>query len=106
MDVELVRIHLALHDIFAKAPSAGNENHVAEPRFGVEREDDATRREIRADHLHDADRERDLEVVEAVVDAVDDGPVGEDRSEAAPASLDHLGLAAHVEETLVLPGEA
>ena len=106
MDVELVRIHLALHDVFAKAPSAGNENHVAEPGFGVERKDDAARGEIRADHLHDADRQRDLEMVEAVVDAIDDGPVGEDRGKAPPACLDHLGLAAHVQETFVLPGEA
>src|SRR6516162_10820554 len=103
MDVKFVRIHLALHDVFAKTPGAGNENHIAEPGLGVDRKDDAARGEIRADHLHDADRERDLEMVEAVVDAVDDGPVSEDRGKAPPASLDDIGLAVHVQETLVLP---
>ena len=106
VDVELVRIDLALDDVLAKAPGAGDENHVAEPGFGIEREDDAARGEIGADHLHDADRQRHLEMVEAVVDAIDDGPVGEDRGKAAPAGLDHVGFAAHVQETLVLPGKA
>ena len=53
-----------------------------------------------------ADRQCDFEMVEAVVDAIDDGPVSEDRGKTAPARLDHLGLAAHVKETFVLPGEA
>ena len=106
MDVELVRIDLALDDILAETPGSRDESHVAEPGFGIERKDDAARGEICADHLHDADREGDLEVVEAVVDAVNDGPVGENRGKAAPARLDHVGLAAHVQETLMLPGEA
>ena len=45
-------------------------------------------------------------MVKAVVDAIDDGAVGEDRGEAAPAGLDHIVFAAHVEKALVLPGEA
>src|SRR6516162_876497 len=45
-------------------------------------------------------------MVEAVVHAIDNGPVSEDRGKTAPAGLDHLGLAAYVQETLVLPGEA
>ena len=105
MDVELVRIDLALHDVLAEPPGPGDEHHVAKAEFGVECEDDAACREIRADHLHDPDRQRYLEVVEAVVDAIDDGAVGEDRGEAAPARLDYIGLAAHVQETLMLPGE-
>ena len=76
------------------------------PEFGVEREDHAARREIRADHLHHADRQRDLEVVEAVVDAIDDGAVGEDRGKAAPAGLEQIGLAAHIQKALMLAGEA
>ena len=106
VDVELVGIDLALHDVLAEAPGAGDEDHVAEAGFGVEREDDAARGEIGADHLHHPDRERDLEVVEAVVDAIDDGAVGEDRGKAAPAGLEHVGLAAHIQKALVLAGEA
>ena len=45
-------------------------------------------------------------MVEAVVDAIADGPVGEDGGEAAPAGLDQGRLAAHVQEAVVLAGEA
>ena len=44
-------------------------------------------------------------MIEAVVDAIDDCPVSEDRGKAPSASLDHISLAAHVQETLVVPGE-
>ena len=45
-------------------------------------------------------------MVEAVVYAIDDGAVGEDRRKALPARFDHRGLSAHVQEALVLPGKA
>ena len=45
-------------------------------------------------------------MVEAVVDAIDDGAVGEDRRKAAPAGFDHVGLAAHIQKALMLTGEA
>ena len=45
-------------------------------------------------------------MVEAVVDAIDDGTVGEDRCKTAPAGLDHLVFPAHIQETLVLAGKA
>ena len=59
-----------------------------------------------ADHLHHPDRQRHLEVVEAVVDAIDDGAVGEDRGKAAPAGLEQIALAAHIQKALMLAGKA
>jgi hypothetical protein len=44
-------------------------------------------------------------VVEAIVDPVDDGAVGVERSETAPAGLHHTGLVAQVEEAVVLACE-
>ena len=82
VDIEFVGIDLALDDVFAQPVGAGDENHVAKARFGVESEDHAAGGEIGADHLHHADRQRDLEMVEAVIDPVDDGPIGEDRGKA------------------------
>ena len=105
MDIEFVGIDLTLHDILAEPPRSGDENHVAEAGFGVERKDDAAGRKIGADHFHDPDRQRDLEVVEAVVDPINDGAVGKDRGKTAPARLDCIGLAAHVQKALMLPGE-
>ena len=45
-------------------------------------------------------------MVESVVDPVDDGAVGEDRGEAAPARLEQGRLAVDVEKALVLAGKA
>ena len=106
VDVELVGIDLALHDILAEAVGAGDEHHVAEAGLGVEREDDAARGQVGAHHLHHADRQADLEMVEAVVDAIDDGAVGEQRGEAAPAGLEHVVGAADVQKAFMLTGEA
>ncbi len=94
--IELVRVDLALHDVLAEPIRTGDEHHIAKAGFGVEREYHAARSEIGADHLHDRDRQRDLEMIEPVVDAVDDGAVGENRGETASARLEQLILAAHI----------
>ena len=62
-------------------------------------------RSARTIFMH-ADRERHLEVVEALVDAVGDGAVGEQRGVAAPHRVEQHRLAADVQEGLVLAGEA
>ena len=61
---------------------------------------------VGAHHLHHADRQRDLEMIEAVVDAVDDAAVGEQRGEATAARLEQVVRAADVQVALVLAGEA
>ena len=76
------------------------------PEFGVEREDHAASGAVGAHHLHHSDGQADLEMIEAVVDAIDDRPVGEERGEALSAGLDDVVGAADVEIALVLPGEA
>jgi len=45
-------------------------------------------------------------VVEAIVDAIDDGAVGEQRREAQPARFEDVISATDVQVTFVLPGEA
>ena len=69
VDVELVRIDRALDDVLAQAPGAGDEHRVAKAGLGVDREHHPGAGEVGADHLLHADRERHLEVVEALVDA-------------------------------------
>ena len=104
-DVELVGVHLALDDVLAQAPGGGDEHHVAEAGLGVEREQDAARGEVGAHHLLHAHRERHRHVVEAVVDAIGDGAVGEERGEDAPAGIQQGARAADVEIGLLLAGE-
>jgi len=106
MNIEFVRIDVSLDDILPEPPGCSDKYHVAKPGFGIEREDDTARREVGANHLHHPDRQRHLEVVEAVVDAVDDSAIGEDRGNAASTCVDHLGFAMHVQKAVVLTGEA
>ena len=103
---ELVRIELALHDRLAEAPGRVDQHHVGEPAVGIEREHDARAGPVRGDHLLDRDRQGHAQVIEAVLDAVDDGAIGEDRGEAAPARGEQRGLAPDPQIALVLAGEA
>ena len=54
VEVELVRVHGALHNGLAEPPGRGDEYGVAEPGVGVEREHYAARAEIGADHVLNA----------------------------------------------------
>ncbi len=106
VDVELIGIDGTLHDILAQAVDASDEHDVAEPGFCIEREHNTARSAVGSDHLHDSDRERDLEVIKSIVDSIGDGPIGEDRSEAVPAGFEQLISAADVQETFVLACKA
>ena len=105
VDVELVRVHRALHDGLAEAVRRGDEHDVAEARIGIEREHDAARADVAADHVLDAGRERDQRVIEALVHAVGDRTVVEQRREDFVHGLDDVVGAAHVEEGFLLAGE-
>ena len=94
--IELVWIDLTLHDVLTEAIGAGDEHYVAETRFRVERENHAAHRSVGAHHLHHADGQPDLEVVEIVVDAINDGAIGEQRSETEATRLEYVRVAVDV----------
>ena len=106
VDVELVRVDRALDDVLAEAVGARDEDHVAEAGLGVQREEHAGGGEVGSDHLHDADRQPDREVVEPLVDPVVDRAVGEQAREAAPAGVEQVLVAVDVQVALLLAGEA
>ena len=106
MDVEFVGVDRALHNVLTEPVDAGDEYDIAETRFGIEREDHPAGRPVGSHHLHDPDRERDLEMVEPIVDSIGDGPIGEDGCKAAPAGLEQVPRAANIEEAFVLAGKA
>jgi hypothetical protein len=103
--IEFIRVDCALDDVLAEPIGPGDEHHVAEARLRVEREGDAARSLVGAHHLHDTDRQRNLEVIEAIVDPVGNRTVGEQRREAAAANLDDGLRSANVEKALVLAGK-
>ena len=88
--VELVGIDGALNDVLAEPIDAGDEHDITEAGFGIQRESDAAGGAIRPHHLHHADRERDLEVVESLVGAIGDRAVGEDGCKAASAGFEQI----------------
>ena len=87
-DQVFVRIDRALDDGFAEAPGGADDHHAGEAGLGVDREHDAGAAEVGAHHPLHADRERHLQMVEALDLAVADGPVGEERGVAAPAGIE------------------
>ena len=67
VDVEFVGIDRALHNVLTEPVDAGDEYDIAETRIGIQGEDHPAGRPVGSHHLHHPDRERDLEMVEAVV---------------------------------------
>ena len=61
--------------------------------------------EIAAHHVLHAGRERHRAVIEALVHAIGNGAVVEQRGEHLVHGAQHAGLAAHVEEGFLLAGE-
>ena len=105
VDVELVRIHGALHDRLAETVRGRDEDDVAEARVGVEREHHTACAEIGAHHVLHAGRQRDQVVIEALVHAISNRAIVEQRREHLVHALQQRIAAAHVEERFLLAGE-
>ena len=105
MHVELVGVDLALDHQLAESPRGGDEHHVLEARLGIDGERHPARAQVAPDHALDAGRERDVRVREALVRAVGDRAVVEQRGEHLADRVHHGVRALHVEQRLLLPGE-
>ena len=75
--VEFVRIDRALHHGLAQAVARGDEYHLAEAGFRVHGEHHAGGTDVGAHHALDAGGERDLAMIESMMDAVGNGAVVE-----------------------------
>jgi len=102
---ELVRVHAPLHDELTQPISRGEHHHATEPTLRVEREADAGRGLVAADHALHADRQRDVPVIDPLVRAVDDGAIGEERGHAGEDRALEVRPAAHAEEAVLLACE-
>ncbi len=103
---ERVGIDLPAHHGLAEPVGGLDQDHPVEAAVGVEREHHAGDTEVGAHHALHADGQPHGEMIEPVVDAIGDRPVGEQRGEAAPARADQGVGPAHPEERLLLSGEA
>ena len=101
----LVGIDAALHDVLAEAPGRVDQDDPGEAGLGVDREHHAGAAEVGAHHLLHADRQRDLQMIEALGLAVADRAVGEQRGEAAPAGVEQRRFAAHVRKVSCWPAK-
>jgi hypothetical protein len=79
--------HRPLDNIFSEAIGPGHEDRAG---FGVEREDHATCCEIGADHLHDRNRQRDLEMIEAIIDTIGYRTIRKQGGEAVSARIHEI----------------
>ncbi len=70
VEIELVRIDRALHDGLAQSVGRRDEDDLVEPGFGVQREHDPGRAQVAAHHPLNADRQRDMLVRKALMDAI------------------------------------
>jgi hypothetical protein len=84
----LVGIDRALHDVLAQPPGGIDDHHLVEAGLGVDGEHHPGAADVGAHHHLHADRQRHLQVVEALGLAVADGAVGEERGIAAPAGVE------------------
>ena len=72
VDVELVGVHRTLHDGLPEAVRCGDQDHLVEAGFRVEREHDARGAEVAAHHALDTGGKRDIGVRVPLMDAVGD----------------------------------
>ncbi len=86
-DVVLVRIHRALDNILAEAVGGVDQHGIAESGLRIDGEHHPGGGQIRAHHALHADREGDLGMIEALVGAIGNGPVGEERRKAPLAGV-------------------
>src|SRR5690606_37015267 len=103
--VKLVRVDRTLHHGFAQTVGAGDEYHVTEAGLGIQGEEHAGGAGFRAHHALHAGGQGDQLVVEALVHAVGDGAVVEERGEDFLGRADHVVHATDVEEGFLLTGK-
>src|SRR5690606_38051481 len=103
--IEFVGVHRTLHHGFTQPVGAGDEHHVAEARFGIQREHHASGAGFGTHHALHASGQGYQLVVEALVHAVGNGAVVEQRSENFLGGADHIVHATNIEEGFLLAGE-
>ncbi len=105
-DVVFVRVHRPLYHVLPETVGGVDEHHVLEAGLGVDGEHHPRRAAVGVDHLLHAHGQGHVEVVEAPLGPVGDGPVGEQGGEALVHRPQQVVLAAHVKVGLLLAGEA
>ena len=103
--IELIRVDRALYHHLSQPVAGGDEYHVAESRFGVQREQHARGADIRAHHQLHAGGQEHLLMGEAVVDAIGNGAVVVQRGEHLFDRVQHILDPRHVEEGFLLTGK-
>ena len=104
-DVELIRVHRALHNRLAQAVAGRDEHDIAKTRFRIEGEHHAGCADIASHHALDAGGQRDFRVDEALVHAIGNRPVVIEGGENVLHGREHVVQAMNVEIGFLLAGE-
>ena len=103
--IEFIGIDRALHHHLAQAVAAGDKNHITKTAFRIQRKHDAAGADIGTHHFLDAGGKSHVAMVEALVLAVGNGPVIEQRGEhLAYFQLDVI-QPRDIEKSLLLAGK-
>ncbi len=105
VDVELVRVHRALHHGLAEAPGRGHEHRITEAGLGIQGEHHAAGTGLGAHHLLHAGRQRHVLVGIATVHSVGNRAVVEQRGEHLVHRPLDVVVAFDIEEGFLLAGE-
>ena len=103
--VEFIGVDRALDDGFAETIRGRDEYDIAEARVGVEREHHTARTEVRTNHVLNARRQRDTIVPEALMHAIRNCAIVEQRCEHLSYTFEHSRATSNVQERLLLTGE-
>src|SRR5690606_23942217 len=104
-DVELIRVHGALHHRLAQPIGGGDEHHVLEARFGVDGEHHAGAASVGAHHALHTGRQCHFGVRVAFVYAIGNGAVVVQRGEYVADLVQHVVDADDVQEGFLLAGK-
>ncbi|MNZ90348.1 hypothetical protein D3C78_1093070 [compost metagenome] len=103
--IEFVRVNRALHHHLTQPPGGCDKDHLIETGFGINREHHAGSANIGAHHALHARRERDATVIVALMHAIGDGAIVEQRSKDVFHRDQHGVIPLHVEESFLLTGK-
>jgi len=103
--VELVGVDRALHHGFAQPVGCGDEHHVAETGFGIEREQHAGTGDIRTHHALYPGRQRHVGMGKTVMHPIGNGAVVVERGEDLFYIQQQRILALHMQIGFLLPGK-
>ncbi|GBE45487.1 hypothetical protein BMS3Bbin11_00575 [bacterium BMS3Bbin11] len=106
MYIKLIGVYRTLHYIFTQSVSSGNKHHITKTGFGIKGKHDTTGSKVRTHHLHNTNRQRDFEMLEALIDTVMNRTISKQAGKTTAADIQQLLFTFNIKVGVLLPGKA